>query len=669
MIVQKVLPSLYNGMSEQPPDIRLDNQCDLQVNGVSDLVFGLSKREPTQYIAKIMDSSTNSDGLFCETFTASNGKDYLLIITKEYDNPIKVFDLTTNSFKFVFISSESIKQYLTTGSKLPYQKIKTLNTREGVVVLNTEVITKKTSDLSSGTLKGTVQQFSKLPTSPTVGDVYQIAGDESNKYTSYFVRYTGEFWLECVKPQIQYKLDNTTLPFVIVYSQVSDSFVCSLLTYKDRTIGDDDSNPFPSFVDKKINNLFLFRGRMGFLTDDSVILSKADEYTNFFYGTALDILDDDPVDLTVETKSKIQLYHAIPFNKNLTLFSQNSQFTLTSGDGLLTPKSASIVPSTYFSTDFLEPIGVDDKVYFTSSVEGKTRLMEYFVSGDTYNETAIDVSSAVPNLLPKLDKIENSNTNNIIFCFSKNTPNKIYIYKYFWDGQNKVQSSWSIFEFGYDIINITIFDNYLIIIASKDGEMFIEKMFLKIDDNKPKLDRQVLLSNGVYSDGYTTFTLPYKDSDNRFLMLDTEGFELDTTKTETSTLKVFGDYTGKTLVAGKKYDFRYVFSKPVIKTESKIGVPDIKMKIKKITLSFVNTGYFKLLIKPVYRNIIEYIYNSVFVNIYNLNIKNKITTTEDFIVMCDSKDTDIELFSDSYLPCRFMTASFTLNYFIKGRVI
>ena len=186
----------------------------------------------------------------------------------------------------MYLLSESIKQYLTTGSKLPYQKIKTLNTREGVVVLNTEVTTKKTSDLSSGTLKGTVQQFSKLPTSPTVGDVYQIAGDESNKYTSYFVRYTGEFWLECVKPQIQYKLDNTTLPFVIVYSQVSDSFVCSLLTYKDRTIGDDDSNPFPSFVDKKINNLFLFRGRMGFLTDDSVILSKADEYTNFFYGTA-----------------------------------------------------------------------------------------------------------------------------------------------------------------------------------------------------------------------------------------------------------------------------------------------------------------------------------------------------------------------------------------------
>lgn len=670
MIVQKVLPSLYNGMSEQPYDLRLDNQCDLQVNVVSDLIQGLLKREGSEFLTII--SQTNNEeyaNSFFTVFEASNGKQYLLIV-KEGSNPVVIFDLEQKTL--VPFDTSSLN-YLSLGSDKPRYKIKTLSTRQGLVILNTNVTVLNLPDLTTGVLKGKVQQFSKLPVTATEGDIYEISGDENNRYTNYYVKYTGGVWLECAKPQIIKSLDSSTMPHVITLkgSEGSEYFKLEKLTYKDRTIGDDNSNPLPSFVNRRINNIFLFRGRMGFLTDDSIVLSKADEYTNFFYGTALEILDDDVIDITIETKTKAKLYHAIPFNRNLSIFSENQQFTLTSGDNLLTPKTASVVPVTYFSLDMTEPIGVGDRIYFTSSVEGKNMLMEYFISGETYNETAVDVTFAVPNLIKdKIDKIVNSTNNNMIFLFSKNISKKIYVYKYFFEGSQKIQSSWSYFEFNYDILNIAIYDNYLLILAVKDGAVVLERVFLKSISAKPKLDRLITVTNGVFDGLYTSFIIPYPQSDGEMVLIDNLGFAMPILYNDNLFLKkVVGDFSSGSYYIGVKYPFRYVFSKPVIKTENKIGITDIKIKINKINISYVNTGYFELLIKPKFKDMMRYIMNNAVVNISELNSQFLITGKEDFIVMNNAEATSIEIYNDTHLPCNILTASFTLNYFLKGRVL
>ena len=46
----------------------------------------------------------------------------------------------------------------------------------------------------------------------------------------------------------------------------------SLPEWGQRTAGDDNTSPLPTFLDKKINDIFIYKNRLGFLSDEAVIL-------------------------------------------------------------------------------------------------------------------------------------------------------------------------------------------------------------------------------------------------------------------------------------------------------------------------------------------------------------------------------------------------------------
>ena len=80
-------------------------------------------------------------------------------------------------------------------------------------------------------------------------------------------------------------------------STVSDSgsasivFQQTLPVWGERTVGDDNSAPKPSFIGHKINNVFFFRNRLGFLANDNVILSTVSKFFQFFPETVLTVID------------------------------------------------------------------------------------------------------------------------------------------------------------------------------------------------------------------------------------------------------------------------------------------------------------------------------------------------------------------------------------------
>ena len=46
-LISQSIPNLINGVSQQPPSLRLNTQAELQENGLSSVVTGLSKRPCT----------------------------------------------------------------------------------------------------------------------------------------------------------------------------------------------------------------------------------------------------------------------------------------------------------------------------------------------------------------------------------------------------------------------------------------------------------------------------------------------------------------------------------------------------------------------------------------------------------------------------------------------
>src|SRR5210317_1081730 len=155
------------------------------------------------------------------------------------------------------------------------------------------------------------------------------------------VTYGTGVWEESNAWNITYELDPQTLPHQLVRN-ADGSFTYGPIDWADREIGDLETNPDPSFVGAKINNLFFYRNRLGFLSNEAVILSKAGDYFNFFATTALTVSDDDPIDVNVSSVKPVNLRYVRPTSAGLVLFSDTEQFLIAGNDDILSPKTVRI---------------------------------------------------------------------------------------------------------------------------------------------------------------------------------------------------------------------------------------------------------------------------------------------------------------------------------------
>jgi len=71
-LVSKSIPNLINGISQQPPALRLETQGEVQENGLSDVVDGLKKRPPTQFIKTLMKTSSAWTASSASSLTLGN---------------------------------------------------------------------------------------------------------------------------------------------------------------------------------------------------------------------------------------------------------------------------------------------------------------------------------------------------------------------------------------------------------------------------------------------------------------------------------------------------------------------------------------------------------------------------------------------------------------------
>ena len=87
-LVSAGIPNLINGVSQQPPSLRLKTQAELQENALSSVVTGLQKRPPTEHLASL-GSLTNAEKAFIHTIRRDENEFYTLIVTTA---DIRVFD-------------------------------------------------------------------------------------------------------------------------------------------------------------------------------------------------------------------------------------------------------------------------------------------------------------------------------------------------------------------------------------------------------------------------------------------------------------------------------------------------------------------------------------------------------------------------------------------------
>ena len=296
-------------------------------------------------------------------------------------------------------------------------------------------------------------------------------------------------WVECAGGLVVDEIDASTMPRQLV-NVAPNIFQLRRMSFDSLSAGDEISNPSPSFINDKINNMFQYKNRLGFLCQGTVIMSESGfggfdslldrQNFNFFRTTVNTLLDSDPIDVTVASNRVTNLKAAKGFQENLVLFSANGQFVLKGGD-LLTPKTVSITPITNFSfEDQVEPLPLGSYIYFPFTRGEFTGLREFTVnaSSDTYD--AAEVTEHVPSYIPKeiIDMAGTSSEDSIVLL-SKNDTSSLYIYNYFWSNNQKILSAWSKFTFNGNIRGVEFIESTLYAIISGNGETNLVKMPLE----------------------------------------------------------------------------------------------------------------------------------------------------------------------------------------------
>jgi hypothetical protein len=240
-------------------------------------------------------------------------------------------------------------------------------------------------------------------------------------------------------------------------------FKLDTIEWAERRVGDSETNPHPSFapsvssdVKRTIQDLFFYKNRLGIASQDSIVLSETANYTNFYSTTVLDVLDTDVIDVTVATNKASKIHYVVPFNSSLYVFTKYAQYELAA-EGAFTPSTVSLQnTSNYPIKEDVEPIVVNDSLFFISTTDNQQQLREY-IKTDNLNLKGVDLNVSTPTYLsaPVKTLVVDGVLGYVLCCTDSN---KIYAYNYKEDGVNRVQSAWSTWEVFQDE-SIGVLDN------------------------------------------------------------------------------------------------------------------------------------------------------------------------------------------------------------------
>ncbi len=484
----------------------------------------------------------------------------------------------------------------------------------GLSTSDTVEVTEGYGGRSMRVFKDEIQKFSDLPPQDVDGRLVKVKGDVEESGDDYWVTYGNNVWTETVGYNAGRQFTDTTMPHTLVRN-ANGTFTFSKDVWKARIAGDDNTNSDPSFIGNKLNDLFLHQGRMGFLSGENIILSESSEFENYYRTTTVQLLDTERIDVASTTNRISTLYHAIPYNKTLLLFSDRVQFEVDDAEGTLSPATISLDVVTSFDAAVnASPTAVGPNIFFPVDGTSHANIRELFVTSETDNKDSTEITVQIPRYIPaNIVKMASSTTEDIMAVLSSGDRNSLYIYKWYFSGNEKIQSSWGKWTFptGYQILTMEFLQESLYIVYKSNGGLHIDKIIIDEGEgvdgtpNDILLDRKVSNSNCTISHnsttGVSTVTVPYTEAATKQLVLSDGSIPTISSQTSTQIL-VEQDLSSATFEVGVPYTFEYHFSTQYLREGEKgaqVAIQDGRLELRYFSLLFMNSANFTVEVSPV----------------------------------------------------------------------
>ena len=535
-------------------------------------------------------------------------------------------------------------------------------------------------------IRDEISDFTKLPYHASTDSIIKVTGEDGDTLSDYYVKFeTDGVWKETIGQGVSLGLNNSTLPHALINNN-DGTFTFQEIDWDDRNAGDGITNSNPSFVGNKINNLLFYKNRLGMLSRDNLILSENAGFFNFFSKTVTQVLDTDPIDIAASGSEVNTLFDSVAFNESLLLFSEKAQYKLGSVAETISPTSAVLNEVSAFEFDAnVKPVSAGKYAYFAQARNNNTAIREYYADDDTLTNDGLDITVSVQNLIPSnaYQLISNTTEDTLITLASDTADTQtapyttgtnitstnggtMFIYKYFFDKGEKVQTAWSKWTFdNAKILGGMSFESfvYLLVVEGTDTKL------IKIDLRNL---RDSTIGFNIYLDlrknvtgtydantDLTTFTSPYGAKTGLIAVDGVNGNNYAVTNTSGSTYTIEGNHTN--LIIGIPYESKYTMSPQYVRENSGRGLVAItsgRYQIRNISLNYETSGYFQVEVTPNGRSTSYSFMNGYVIGTATskVGVPAISSGTIKVPVSCRNTDFTLDIKSSSHLPMYIASA-------------
>lgn len=226
-------------------------------------------------------------------------------------------------------------------------------------------------------------------------------------------------------------------------------------SYEGRFAGDDTSNPTHRFATMGITGMGTFQGRLVLLSGPLCSMSAAGKPRRFYRSTVTSVLEGDPIEAGSSANSSAAYEYALPFMKDLVLFSKEYQALVPSSGAIITPRNATVMPTSSHAMDpTCSPVLVGRTLmYSTPRSQDFFGVFEMIPSQFTDSQfTSVDSTQHIPKYMGGRCRFGvSSGVSGLALFGPTGDKQSLIVHEYLWDNDTKQQQAWHRWTFPYEI--------------------------------------------------------------------------------------------------------------------------------------------------------------------------------------------------------------------------
>ena len=378
------------------------------------------------------------------------------------------------------------------------------------------------------------------------GKIYYVENSYAGEVPGYYLvkNITETPYTRLVRTPEEYSvLDEDRFPKIIKISGFDsnniENFVVQNMDLEERRSGNLTTNTGPeAFKDgeqKAIKSMAFFRDRLFLSAGDTVFSSRTGDFSDFWVENPGVIADTDPIDVRLSTNKYAEVESMTPFASSLFINTGSDiQFTLKGSENNITPFTAEVSPTAFYSTSpLVNPVLLGSQIYFFAP----KRAYVYFSDTTVTVNQAIEVSLNCPNYLPTtFGDIAVVPGYDSMCMIDKDNRKFLYVYTNRYRGAEVVQNAFFRYIYDEDLMSVTSYDNDIYFVSRQESiteptnkyKYFVAyQSFYENNNAVPRLDHMITFDESLtdgsgdhatgsitYAGGNTTLKVKFYGNSN-----------------------------------------------------------------------------------------------------------------------------------------------------------